>query len=148
MLILTLIQDNYISRSTIHDECCPLYSSSVTYVIPAVCHPCHVSSPPCVVPTMRRPHHASSLPCIIPAMCRPCHASSLTVANHRLVVLCDTALAVVVVQETAHCHPASRGSQQQCRACVGYLYGLCVLFGGWAMSLSRCRNLKMKKSIS
>jgi hypothetical protein len=94
-----------------------------------------------------------------------------------VVVLCDVASAVVViiVQERAHCHPVSRGSQQQCRvlesvvvivqkqalccpasrgsqwqckACIVYLYSLCVSFGRWAVSLSRCRNLKMKKSIS
>jgi hypothetical protein len=54
-----------------------------------------------------------------------------------VVVLCDTASAVIVVvqemvlvsaiivmvQKQAHCHPASRGSQQWCRACVRHLVG-------------------------
>ena len=40
---------------------------------------------------------------------------------------CDVALVVVIVagRKRAHCHPASRGLQRQCRACVS--------FRGWAM---------------
>ena len=61
----------------------------------------------------------------------------------RVGVLCDVGLALFGSgchwTERARCHPASRGSQRQCRG---------VSFGGWAMLLPRCKNLKEKPLVS
>jgi hypothetical protein len=73
-----------------------------------------------------------------------CHPASRGSQRQRRV---QASAVVVTVQKQAHCCPASRGSQRQHRACMGYLWGSCVSFGGWTMSLSRSWNLKMKKNI-
>ena len=52
---------------------------------------------------------------------------------------------VIIIQEGARCHPASRGSQRQHGACTGYLQALCVSFRGWVMVLSRRRKFELPK---
>jgi hypothetical protein len=56
-----------------------------------------------------------------------CHPASRGSQRQRRV---QASAVVVTVQKQAHCRPASRGSQRQRRACVGYLQGSCVSFGG------------------
>ena len=76
------------------------------------------------------------------ACCHP--ASRGSQRQHRVLA----SAVVVIVRKQALCHPASRSSQRQRRASWGTcLAGLCVSFGRRVMSLSRYRNLKMKKNI-
>jgi hypothetical protein len=99
------------------------------------CCPCCcvvvVPSPPFIVPTLHCPSCSLSSMFIVPAI----HCWSYVVLvpivistsispyeqwlADGVVVLCD----MVIVQERACCHPASRGSQRQRRACTCQVVG-------------------------